>query len=127
MFELGFLYKEKGDFKRARERLQQSIRLNPDSVEAMQQLALVHAMMGHYEDAISVYKEIISRHPQESFPYYAIASVFSMKNETDKALGWLQKAVDRGFSDWHRLDTDPNLENLRNAIDYPKWKKRQMR
>jgi tetratricopeptide (TPR) repeat protein len=127
LFELGLLYKEKGDLKQARERFQQAIQLSPDSIGAMQQLALVYAMMGHYEDAVSVYREIIRRRPQESSPYYAIASVFSMKNETDEALVWLQKAVDKGFADWHRLDTDPNLENLRMTIEYTKWKERRMR
>jgi tetratricopeptide (TPR) repeat protein len=72
LLELGFLYKEKGDLKQARERFQQAIELRPDSIEAIQQLALVHAMMGHYEDAVRVYKEIIRRHPQESSPYYSI-------------------------------------------------------
>jgi tetratricopeptide (TPR) repeat protein len=50
-------------------------------------------------------------------PYY-IAAAFSMKGNDREAIHWLQKALDVGYRERHRLIIDPAFENLRGTIEF---------
>jgi len=45
--------------------------------------------------------------------YYQVAGVYAVLGDTDKALGWLERAVDAGFACWPFFRVDPHLASLR--------------
>lgn len=117
-FRLGVLQKIKGDLKTARTNFEKAIVLQPTFAEARDQLALVNAMLGNYEEALVLYKKMIWNNPQNFEPYYSIASILSRQKKLDLAMNWLQKAMEFGFDDWDRIRSDPNLRNLRLSKHY---------
>lgn len=116
--ELGNLYKEKGELQKAVKCYEKALCFRSDFSGALEKMALAMAMMGNYERSLSLYKKIVERHPDQAEIYYLIASVYSRQGNTAAAFSWLQMAVEKGFDGWQRIETDPNLENLRNIKLY---------
>jgi tetratricopeptide (TPR) repeat protein len=75
-------------------------------------------MMGDYDYALSMYKGIVQRHPNRAEIYYAIASVYARQGKIAPAFSWLRRAVEKGYDERERIETDPNLANLRNTDLY---------
>ena len=50
--------------------------------------------------------------------YYQIACVYAVIGETDKAMAWLERAVDNGFACWPFFLIDPHLESLRPEPEF---------
>jgi len=116
--ELGNLYKEKGELKKAVKCYEKALYFRSDFSGALEKMALAMAMMGNYERSLSLYKKIVESHPDQAEIYYLIASVYSRQGNTAAAFSWLQMAIEKGYDEWQRIETDPNLENLRNAKLY---------
>jgi len=51
-------------------------------------------------------------------PYYYGACLYALQSRVKESVSWLEKAVRGGFTDWNRLRTDPNLENIRATAFY---------
>ncbi len=45
---------------------------------------------------------------------YNVACVYALKGNSDKALTWLEKSVEAGFSQRQQMQTDPDLESIRS-------------
>jgi len=52
--------------------------------------------------------------------FYALACNYSCLNEKEKALYYLEKAVDAGFADYEHLQEDKDLDNIRTAAGFKK-------
>ena len=50
--------------------------------------------------------------------FYQIAALYSILGETEKAMGWLDQAVNTGFRCWRFFRVDPCLRNLRGLPDF---------
>jgi hypothetical protein len=49
---------------------------------------------------------------------YNIACVYSLRNNAEPALRWLERSIDNGFTDLDHMREDPDLDNIR---DNPKY------
>ncbi|MFH2002325.1 MAG: hypothetical protein ABIK28_21820, partial [Planctomycetota bacterium] len=68
-----------------------------------------------YAEGIEDYKVAAAMDPNSrGLAYYNITCGYSCLNEVDKAIESLQKAVDAGWYDPKYLNTDTDLENIRN-------------
>jgi len=86
--------------------------------KALNNLAIVYTVKEQYDDALSLLNEIIVLQPENYRPYYNIACIYAKQNEKDEALRWLDKSIDKGFDSWELLETDMDLENIRNTEYY---------
>ncbi len=59
--------------------------------------------------------KMIEMQPENFVGYYNIACVYSLQNKVDESAKWLEKAIERGFSNWGLLRTDEELQNLRQS------------
>jgi tetratricopeptide (TPR) repeat protein len=80
-------------------------------------------MQGEYARALPLMKKKIELQPDIFDAYYNIACIYSLQNEIDDAVIWLEKAVEKGFKDWKILETDRDLDNIRGSSYYKKLMK----
>ena len=72
-------------------------------------LGLSNHYLKQYKEAISAYLESEKLHYAPLMTRYNLACAFSLLNEKEKALKWLMKAIEVGFSQVQLLSTDPDL------------------
>jgi len=58
--------------------------------------------------------------PEFSLPYYNMARWHAKQNRNTEAVEWLGKAIDRGYANWQQIKSDPDLENIRETVEYNK-------
>jgi protein O-mannosyl-transferase len=111
-----------GDFFQKEEKIHQAIvcyqkalKLKPGWYEAQKRLSIALALKGDYEASFLIFQNFIARNPNDADAYYHMASIRSRQNNTMEAIQWLRKAIDNGFSDWKKIHTDANLNNIRNS------------
>ncbi len=71
-----------------------------------------------FEEAIDEFDAVIEWAPENAEAHYYLASCFSMLGDKEDAFHHLSMAVYHGFSDYHRIATDPALIYLRAQPSY---------
>jgi tetratricopeptide (TPR) repeat protein len=97
---------------------EKSIAIQPDSPRAINNLALMYAMQKNYTGALSRFKEVLRHWPEKAETYYNVACMYSRLKKKQESIEWLQKAIDRGYSNWESIKSDSDLENIRDADAY---------
>jgi predicted Zn-dependent protease len=57
-------------------------------------------------------------HPEAFGVWYDLARAEALGGSQEAALAALHEAVTRGFTDWARLQADPDLTSLRTTAEY---------
>jgi len=78
---------------------------------------------GKYQDAIVSYKKAMELMGDDAGAWYNIACSYSLLKQADEGLDALKKAIDFGWSEFHWMNNDPDLQNLRNDPRYKKIKR----
>ncbi|EKO32383.1 hypothetical protein LEP1GSC163_1385 [Leptospira santarosai str. CBC379] len=81
--------------------------------------------IGKFEDAKSAFQNSIremfaTELPEESL--YSISAAYSVEGKIQESLTFLRYAIDRGFSDLERVESEPLFENLRKGKDWKSLK-----
>ncbi len=72
-----------------------------------------------YDEATQVGELLIAMRPEsEPQAYYNVASSWAGLGNTERALTRLDEAIERGWNDLRRLDSDPNFARYRHDVDY---------
>ena len=50
--------------------------------------------------------------------FYNLSCAYALLNDKSKSIEFLQKSVKAGFVDYKHMNTDTDLENIRNEVDY---------
>ncbi len=93
-------------------------RSDPDNVVVLRALGLLHAGNGDHTEAIETFMALAGLQPDNPEVPYNIACLYARQNRTDEAISWLQKAVDKGFSNWSLLKSDRDLQAIRETPFY---------
>jgi tetratricopeptide (TPR) repeat protein len=117
-FQLGNLYFRKGDQHTAMEQYKKALQLNPKFLPALNNLALVTAANKEYYKALTVFLDILNYAPDDAETHYNIACMYSRLDRVDEAIEWLQKAIDKGYSNWESIKRDGDLDNIRGSLAY---------
>jgi tetratricopeptide (TPR) repeat protein len=75
-------------------------------------------MHKNYTQALSRFKEVLGHWPDKAETYYNIACMYSRLEREEESIEWLQKAIDKGYSNWESIKSDSDLENIRDADAY---------
>ncbi|MBI4712499.1 MAG: redoxin domain-containing protein [Planctomycetes bacterium] len=78
---------------------------------------------GKYQDAVGSYKKALEVVADDSNIWYNLACAYSLLKQVDEGLNALKKAVEYGWSEFHWMDNDPDLTNLRNDPRYKEIRK----
>ena len=117
-FELGNLYFQRGDPEKASQWYKSALDLNPKFLPALNNLALVTAANKEYYKALTVFLDILNYAPDDAETHYNIACMYSRLKRVDESIEWLQKAIDKGYTNWESIKKDSDLENIRGTLAY---------
>jgi tetratricopeptide (TPR) repeat protein len=121
--KLGDLLKKKGDMQGAVVSYRTALVHDGAFVPAIKKLGFTYATEGEFERAILAFKEIARLEPGKDEACYWLAGLYAVQKQTDEAIEWLERAVDRGYSDWDRMKNDPKFRNIRDTSYFKKMAK----
>ncbi len=81
--------------------------------ERMDTYPLILAMLGDHSEATRNMKGLIEFAPVDPLAAYYLASTYSLLGEADKAIVWIEKAIELGWVAYPFYENDPNLKNVR--------------
>ncbi len=117
-FQLGNLYFRKGDPSQAVQQYNKALLLDPKFLQALNNLALVTAANKEYYKALTVFLDILNYAPDDAETHYNIACMYSRLRHVDDSIKWLQKAIEKGYSNWESIKNDADLDNIRGSLAY---------
>jgi tetratricopeptide (TPR) repeat protein len=74
--------------------------------------------MGNYQKALGLLKKSIDINPDDPGNYYNMVCYYSLQENIDEALIWLEKTLEKGYDNWEHLVEDTDLDNIRNLEKY---------
>jgi tetratricopeptide (TPR) repeat protein len=117
-YQLGTLYQNKGEVDKAIDQFKKAISLHPEFAEAINDLAVMYAIKGEYKKALPLFKKTVALRPNDLGTYYNISRLYAIQNDSKESINWLKKAVEKGFADWQRLETDESFKDIRGSSEY---------
>ena len=111
-YEKARLLQKNGRFQKAQRFYEKTLSLDPDHVDALNNLGVIHIRNKNYSDAQAFFVKAIRQRSGCVDAYYNMACLHAIKGELAESLSQLKKAVslDESVRDWARMDSD--LKNL---------------
>ncbi len=116
---LGKMLAENGAGELAQRRLRRALELDPRNGPAAYELAALCSNLNRHEEALEVLQDFLANRPGDADCLYNLACLQARRENLDDSLHYLKKALEAGFHDSQRLQSDPDLEKLRqlNSMD----------
>jgi tetratricopeptide (TPR) repeat protein len=114
-------YRQSGDLEHAAVTLRQIAAMDPSNAEVHVALSEVYGEMKRYQPAADESMEALQRDvPPEvgAILKYNMACYEAQLGNQRTALWWLRQALEAGFNDYDKLQSDPDLESLRKTAAY---------
>jgi len=96
-------------------RLEREVKENPADRAASRKLVQVLVMLGRIEKAHEVCSVLAASTPSDASLLYDLACIKALLGRRDQALKDLERAVTLGFADLHVLESDPDLDSIRDT------------
>lgn len=111
------LYK-RGHLQDARRLYEETLKLEPDNVEALNNLGVIYLHEKDFLAARSSFEKAVRLNPDYVDPHYNLACIHSLSGEVRQSIINLKKAVllDPSVREWARKDAD--LKNLRATPEF---------
>jgi tetratricopeptide (TPR) repeat protein len=119
-FRLGNLYDLDGDLTEAIHHYQKALSIQPEYVPLFIDLGIAYAKTGAYEKSLSLFEKALSFDPENNETHYIIACIYARQTKPEDAVVWLQKAVQKGYNNWKQIESDVNLDNIRQDVRFRK-------
>jgi len=97
------------------ELIERHMEMNPHDTRALCIGANQLSNVGEFERGEAMAEEALVRGRDEPLVLYNTACFFAVKGDTDRAIDLLEEAVDKGWGDKAWLETDSDLNTLREA------------
>lgn len=111
----GCAHQEMGLHDFAIEDYSKAIELDPSNSMAFNNRGFTFLLIGRYEDAEADLKKSLEISPDNIYALNSMAELkASLKNEAE-ACRWLQRAIEKGFNNWHYIKTSKTYDNIRSA------------
>ena len=116
------LYK-KGNFNEAIIRYEKALRHNEKFKEASINLSTALMKKDRFQEAFETLQNSQKKFPKSPLIDYNLACYYSLTKNLGPGLSSLQNAVKKGYKQFNQMETDPDLQNLRQSEIYKAWKK----
>lgn len=118
LYDSARVFHQNGRLQRARRLYQETLRLDPSYVDALNNLGVIYIHEKDFLAAQRSFEKAILLNPGYVDPYYNLACLFAIKGDAKESLTHLRKAVslEKEVMDWAQRDTD--LENLRSMPEF---------
>ena len=94
------------------------LRRNPNHVDVLRRQVELLARLDRYQDALQLDYRLVHLRPQDVIARYNLACTLSMVGDTSEALTVLDQALGLGYCDLAHLETDPDLDPVRQLDGY---------
>ena len=94
--------------------------IKPYYADVHNNLGYAYYELGKNEDAIKSYKQALRIDHDDTDAHCNLACCYSLLGNVNKALESLGKAIDLGYNDIEHLESDSDLNGLRDEADYKK-------
>jgi Tfp pilus assembly protein PilF len=133
---LGTIYYEKKNYKKAEKLYRRALKSMPHSATAYNNLGAAYFAQGKFRQGAEAYRAAFAIDPavfssdsfqgiselgssaQQANQNYCLAELFARAGMTDRAIEYLRKALDEGFSDRRRLMKDHDFSSIRNTAAF---------
>ena len=92
-FALAVQNHQKNNLKVAENLYKETLKTNPNHVDAHNNLGIVFKELGELQKAVDCYQKVIQIQPDDAYGYYNLGLVFKQLGETQKAIDCFQKAI----------------------------------
>lgn len=118
LYERAERFRQQGRLKDAKRFYEETLKLDPRHVDALNNLGVVYLQDKDYSAAQRQFEAIIRIEPDDADPYYNLACLHAVKGEQRQGLAYLKKAISLNplVRTWARTDSD--LDNLRSTPDF---------
>ncbi|MBN1832921.1 MAG: tetratricopeptide repeat protein [Deltaproteobacteria bacterium] len=118
LYERAELFRQQGRLKDARRFYEETLKLDPRHVDALNNLGVVYLQEKDYSAAQRQFEAIIRIEPEDADPFYNLACLHAVKGEQRQGLAYLKKAISLNplVRTWARTDSD--LDNLRSNPEF---------
>ncbi|PTM08620.1 MAG: hypothetical protein DA408_20230 [Bacteroidetes bacterium] len=115
LYNLGYVTKALGQNQEARQYFQAVVGQDSSDWETFLEIADLEIAENHYEQAASAiaYAQRLAQEAPDT--YYLLASLQAQQKEDQVALAALQLALDKGFTNYARIQQDPAWNGLRDT------------
>ena len=91
---------------------------DPQDTDVIEELADVLLQMGRTRDVIPLDQRLIELRPTDPDARYNLACSLARTGRNDEAVDALSRAILLGYDDLAHMESDPDLEGLRDHPDY---------
>jgi len=134
---LGTVYHAQSNYEEAIKAFEDALKLNPKIASVYHNLGNIYLAQNKTDEAIEYYKKAFKIKPDyltdsqtnlarlertkgKGEAEYSYACVLASLGKADEALHFLEKAIDKGFSDWDRIKNEPDFQGMK---DNPRFQK----
>ena len=86
--------------------------------QTLYKAAVTFSAKGEYSKALEALFALRDIQPDNADVYYNIACIYAKQNMAEESLNWLKRALDKGFRDWKLIESDRDLDNIRETAGY---------
>jgi tetratricopeptide (TPR) repeat protein len=98
---------------------QKTLSLQPGFTEFDQNnIAIVLAVKRKYEQKLELFRRISEIKPESAEADYHIACIYSRKGQIRQSISWLNQAIAKGFDRWDLIETDSDLDFIRDDNNF---------
>jgi tetratricopeptide (TPR) repeat protein len=113
------LVEKKKELEEALRQFQKTLSLQPGYNEFDQnKITIVLEVKRKYEQKLDLFRHISKVKPNSAETDYHIACIYSRKGQIQQGIGWLNQAIAKGFDRWELIETDSDLDRIREADNY---------
>ena len=109
----GNIYVRQNRFDQALEDYHHALSLLPNNSEGYHNRAQLYMKLNQPELSLEDFKRAIALNPDLVVDYFNLACLCTLQGETDSAFDFLEKAFRKGYKNIQQVQTDPDLEKLR--------------
>lgn len=106
------------DYESALSYMNKAVELEPDNAKNYESIAYIYLRMNEDEESLGYFMKTIELEPENSWYYYNVCCFYALKEDPANALEWLEKALQKGFNDWQHLESDSDIESIRETPEF---------
>ncbi len=101
-------------------RLKAALNKSGEAPRVLSRLGNLYARLEAYPAAIEKFQALSRLMPEAPAVYYNLACLYALQHQADAAVENLKKAVAKGYDNWDHLESDKDLDHIRETGYYQK-------
>lgn len=100
---------------------------HPDYVDVLKVIGNLYTARGFFDKGLAVDLKLVRLRPTEPVVFYNLACSYALTADPDQAFLALDRAFDLGYREWRHMETDRDLDAIRNDPRYDRLVQRMHR